>query len=355
MAHFLTGVRNNGPKTSPQGPSVDQVIAQRIGPRTKLPSLQLGVQCVSPISDPLFYYMSYRGPGQPMPNEQNPVAAYQRLFAGAVPAGGGQPNEATQRSIAAQLARRRSIIDNLTSEVAELSRALGATERQKLDQHLTALRGLEKLLEPNSSAAASANCGAPKLDAAGMMDWKANANFPWVTKAQTDLAVAALACDLTRVVTLQLSSGYGEVKPTWLGIDSAVHGVVHANMSSGNTPRRAIYEKWFAEQFAYLVARLKSVPEGGGTLLDNTLAVWMSSQGDGGGHRLDIYQAALAGRAGGYARPGFIRNYNSGGGREPHNRLLLTMCHAMGLTDIATVGEPSLCARGPLDRIMGTT
>jgi hypothetical protein len=348
IAHMLTGIRNKGERTSPQGPSVDQIVASRIGDKTKFPSLQLGVQCKLPsnLNDKMFTYMSYRGADQPNPNEQSPLNVFNRLFANAM------PSDMTRERLEAQLLRQQSILDLVKNDLADLQKTLGFDERPKLEQHLTAIREVEKLFDPKNPATVAANCAPPVLDNKGAIDLNANSNFPIIAKSMIDLTVAAFACDLTRVVTLQYCTGYGEAVPSWLGL-GIIHGIVHSNNGATSSQRNK-YERWFAEEFAAVVQKMKAFPESGGNMLDNSLAVWLSSQGEGGGHRLDVYQATLAGKAGGAIKTNqylALGNTNGGSGAEPHNRLLLNMAHAMDLQDVTVIGEPSLCSKGAFPQL----
>jgi hypothetical protein len=307
------------------------------------------VQCKLPsnLNDKMFTYISYRGADQPNPNEQNPLTVFSRLFANAM------PSSMNQDRLQAQLLRRQSILDLVKGDLSDLNKALGAEERPKLEQHLTAVRDIEKLFDPKSPAAMVANCAPPKLDAMGGVDFQADQNFPLVSKAMLDLTIAAFVCDLTRVVTLQYCTGYGQAVPSWIGL-GIIHGIVHQANSGATTSARNKYERWFAEQLALFATRTKAIAEPGGTMLDNSLGVWMSSMGEGGGHRVDQYRVTTVGKAGGALKTGqYLVLGQTGAGKpgEPHNRLLLNMAHAMDQQDITVVGEPSLCGSGPFPQL----
>jgi hypothetical protein len=164
---------------------------------------------------------------------------------------------------------------------------------------------------------------------------------------QQDLLVASLACDMTRVASLQYRLGENDSdRYTWLGINhEGHHGLTHAGDS--NVVERANLTKiytWYADRFARFLDRLAAVKEGNGTLLDKTLVVWGSELGKGNNHSFDRVPFVTAGGCGGGVRTGRFLEYPAG---TPHNRLLVSMCHAMGRADIETFGATDT-GRGPL-------
>src|SRR5204862_1415665 len=106
---------------------------------------------------------------------------------------------------------------------------------------------------------------------ADQIDLDANENFPALVKMQTDLLVSALACDRTRVASLQWSRSFSMVRHTWLSSNEGHHTLSH---DPNQRPILTAINRWYTEQLAYLLAAFKKVPEAGGTVLDNTLVVY---------------------------------------------------------------------------------
>jgi len=298
-----------------EGPSVDQVVAQRIGGETAYRSLELGVKSAgsSPTSR-----MIYAGARQPVQPEADPARAFDRLFGGAVP--GSAPDPA----VVARMQRRASVLDVVAGQLTALQPRVARDDRLKIDAHLTALRALEQrtMYQP-------ATCAPPERGSAD--------DIPRLLELQTDLLVSALACDRTRVASIQLRFGDNDNDPyTWLGIQRGHHDISHDGDS--NVTSRAeltsIYT-WYADRFAELLDKLAAVEEGaGGTLLDNTLVVWGSEIGKGNSHAFERVPFVLAGAAGGSLPTGRYLQYAD----VPHNRLLVSICHALGLADIDQFG-----------------
>lgn len=333
MGHLWTGVEllpgdiKGGCESCPaasfaSGPSVDQVVANVIGADRPFKSLELGVLVKS--SEDTWSRMCYRASGQPLPPENDPTKVHARVF-GKLSA---DPFGYEQRQ-----ALRRSMLDYVHKDFTALRSQLGSAERAKLDQHEAMLRDIEmRLANPGAIGVA---CKAPAAPA--VLDARANANAPALGKLQMDLAVTALACDLTRVVSLQWTHSVGQMSFPWLGLTDRQHDLSHEGDSNAEAKEKLIkMNHWYAQQFAYLLAALKSVPEGppGGTLLDNTLVVWGNELGKGNSHTRNDIPFVMAGKAGGAIRGGQFLTFKD----RPHNDLLLTICRAMGLNQ-ATFGD----------------
>src|SRR5262249_36014801 len=154
------------------------------------------------------------------------------------------------------------------------------------------------------------------------LDANAHPNFDKITRSQTDLAVAALACGLTRVVTLQLSHTVGPHVFSWLNLTDGHHSLSHSDDSNTTGVEQYITaEHWIADQFVYLLKQLDALPEPGadGTLLDHTLVIWVRELADGRLHNCESVPFILAG-AKGYLKTG--RYLQLAG--EPHQKLLVS-------------------------------
>lgn len=312
------------------GPSVDQRIAAVLGNDTKLRSLELGVQVGSADN---WGRMIYRASNQPLPPEDQPAAVYERVFADLHTEPG---------ALARARARRASILDTVSGEYGRLQARLGSADRARLDAHLTSIRELEKRLT-GPALAEHADCTDPSLRPlmAG-----ANDAFPDVGAQQVDLLVMALACDITRVASLQWSRSVSQTRFTWLGIDEGHHDLSHLGDDDAVAVDKLLrINRWYAGQFASLIAKLEAIPEGEGSMLDNTLLFWCNELAKGNVHSHADAPYVLAGRAGGTVRTGRFLDFGSGVG-VPHNNLLVSLLNAMGLPD-STFGKVEWC-QGPL-------
>jgi hypothetical protein len=190
-------------------------------------------------------------------------------------------------------------------------------------------------------------CAAPTVGT--RLDVNATPNMPAVGKLQMDLLAAALACDLTRVASLQWTSAEIDQSFPWLNLPDVLH---HRTSHAGDSDAAAQealtkINTWYAEQFRYLLERLASYKEGEGTLLDNTVVFWGIEVGKGNNHAHRDLPFLLAGSCGGALRTGrFVDHMAGGASGHPHNNLLVSLANAMGLPD-KTFGDPAHCT-GPL-------
>jgi hypothetical protein len=311
------------------GISVDQAIANQIGSGTKFKSLELGVESSS--SGTVWGYTSYSGANQPLPPDNNPASVFNRVFS---------QLGASSTDLQRVQAERRSVLDAVIGDYRRLGPRLGAADRAKLDNHLTNIRDLEaRLTAPGAAGAACAKPAAPTGD------YKMNDSFPAVGKLQTDLLVMAMACDLTRVGTLQWEQSVGDVRFTWVDptITRGHHDMSHDGDDNADTQEKLTkINVWYAQQLNYLIEALKAVPEGSGTMLDNTLVLWCNELAKGNAHSHNPMPFVLAGHAGGALSAGRYLKFN----KVPHNNLLVSIMNLMGVP-ATTFGNPALCT-GPL-------
>jgi hypothetical protein len=317
------------------GPSVDQRIAEAIGGTTKLRSLELGVQ-VGPADD--WGRMCYRAAEQPLPPEDDPAAVYARVFV----------DLHTDPAVLAHLrGRRQSILDTVAGDYTRLAGRLGRTDAQRLQAHLQAVREIETSLT-SDLAATNPACHDPTLDPAldGMNIYE-NDFFPEVGAMQIKLLVMALACDITRVASLQWSRSVSQTRFTWLGIADGHHDLSHRGDDDADAVDKLTrINNWYAQQLASLIAQLKAVPDGTGTLFDSTLILWCNELAKGNTHSRTGAPYVLAGGAGGALRTGRFLQYAD----LPHNNLLLSLLGAYGLPD-TSFGKPEWCT-GPLTGLL---
>ncbi len=314
------------------GPSVDQYIAQRIGGDTRFESLLFGVSTESFWGAHPNSRMSYAAANEPVPAEDDPEDAFNRIFSDI----GADPAELDRIR-----QERRSILDFVLEDFDVVKQQVGSEDRERLEAHMDRVRTIEQGIDLETVA----GCVAPGEPSFG--NPHDNALYPDIGRAQTDLLVAALACDQTRVATLQWSHGQSEVGHPWLGGSA---GSTHHGLSHSAEPHHidALIDvnRWYAEQLAYLIAELKAVPEGDGTLFDHTLILWANEMGEGRSHDYNRTPWLLAGSCCNAVSTGQHLDF----GDEPHGRVLVTVLGAMGLPD-QTFGIPEFSA-GPLPGVL---
>lgn len=287
-----TRVRRTEGTDIENGVSLDQLIAQRIGGATLLPSVQLGTEgggssgnCDSGYSCAYARNISWAGPASPLAKETNPQNAFDRLFQGADP-----QLTAEERERRRQL--RLSVLDAVGGDARRLRLELGPTDRGKLDEYLTGVRELELRVEAATAASCTANQPEPPADHRARV------------RAMCDIMVLAFRCDVTRVITfMQANAGSNQTYP-WLGVDDGHHQVSHHQGLPENLAALQAIDTWEVEQFAYLLQQLAAIPEPGGSALDSSVVYFSSELEDGDAHRHLNMPILLAGRGGGAFAPG---------------------------------------------------
>jgi hypothetical protein len=310
------------------GISLDQAIAKTVGVSTKFRSLEFGVQLGG--AD-VMHRMSYLGASQPVPPEEDPSAAFGRIFAD-VNAGAD-----SARQVAA---RRATVLDAVGDDYTRLMKKLGAEDRRKIEQHLASIREIESRL--SQSGTVGGTCApVPPRESYSTENFD---EFPVVGKLQMDVLVMALACDMTRVASLLWSGAKNRHTFNWLNIADEHHTLSHTGSSdTASQTKLARIHRWYSEQFAYLLGRLEAIPEGDGTLLDNTAILWGTDVALGNAHSEAPIPFLVAGGAQKALRTGRYLKFPEG---TPHSNLLVSMLNAMNV-DAGTFGKPDACT-GPL-------
>ncbi len=321
-ATAFTGTRgmkysvNGEPMSKPLTPTIDQVIADGIAKQVTLPmrSLHLAAWRGGNRNGDCCFH---RGVDQPVAPDLSPTAAAGKLFAGV----SGTVNPA----IAQALAQRKSLLDFNGRDVANFGQSLGVDDRHTLAAHLDSVRELERQIGGLSGTKCS-GIAIPEIP-------HLIANYPQFIAAHTDIIVNAFKCDLTRVATLQVSdyNGDGVVFP-WLGdLGKALvfpqrdhHDLAH----NPGTDQKIRADAWFVEQFTAMIKKFKAVPEGGGTMLDNTAILFANHMTSGERHDYNNLPWILAGRAGGYFKPG---RYLRAPTHTPTNKLYVGLAESMGV------------------------
>lgn len=265
MSSLMTGTYFTG--RGPSGASIDQVIANKIGGDSRFRSLQIGVAQES-FGESMQRNMSWSGFERALPPEMIPHRLFDRLF--------GAQEEGWVN-------RKRSILDTIRDDAAELQKRLPVDDQARLDEHLSGIRDLERaiaILPPEYR-----RVDPPDFDG-DMKDW------PRIAKLQSDLLVQALATRQTRVASYMLTKCQSISRFPWLGYTAARHhDYTHAEGKTagadGVEGQRVLRDicRWHVEEFAYLVSKLESIPEGDGTLFDHTTLIFVHEHAEANPHK----------------------------------------------------------------------
>jgi hypothetical protein len=255
------------------GTTVDQMIAELICRDSKLSSLEVAVDrndvggaCDHGYACAYMNSISWKSPTQPLPAETNPRFAFERLF--------GSGDSAEERAVRVQ--EDRSILDGLSQEIAALSSKLGGHDRTKLGEYLDAIRDVEQRI----AKAESTNSDFEVPDRpVGVPE-----TFREYAELMFDLQVLAFQADVTRVTSFMMARENINRTYNEIGLPEAHHAMSH----HGNNPEKmqdfAKLNTYHVDTFAYYLDRLRSIPDGDGTLLDGTVVLYGSGMSDGNTH-----------------------------------------------------------------------
>ena len=319
---------------SPAGPSVDAVAAAAFYGQTRFTNLTVYAALDPDRTSPNTQY-TWDGVDTPGAVQYDVTTLFNSLFGDL----GSDPAVVELR------ARRRSILDAVRGGASALQLRLGAADRHRLDEHLTAIRDLEL------RSLAIENCEAPAVPDPGLMDRDLIRER---VEVMLQLSAMALKCDLTRVLVFSLGRTSLSVPFTWLnptradGTPVDDHTISH--WESDDAVMADNYEAittWKVSQFARMLEIFETVQDGDGTLVDHSAIVCSSEFSDGGRHVPDMYPVLCAGRLGGMTGgrhltfpctpsqrvTGMHPNDSlwGTGGFTPHANLWLSQLHAVGV------------------------
>ncbi|MBI3694514.1 MAG: DUF1552 domain-containing protein [Acidobacteria bacterium] len=318
-ASFLTGIhpRKTAGADIHAGVSVDQVAAQKIGSATRFASLELGIEdgrqvgnCDSGYSCAYSNNLSWRSESTPNPPEINPRAVFERLF------GNADEDPATR---AKRERYNKSILDFVSEDTQKLKGTLGPTDRRKLDEYLVAVREIEKRIE----AAERDSLAAPAMGKPSGIP----VDFTEHVHLMFDLMAVAFQADLTRVMTFMMAREGSTRTYREIGISDGHHPLTHHRNQEDMVEKVRKINRFHVEQFAYFLGKLKSIPDGDGTLLDHSMVTYGSGLADGNRHTHHDLPVLLAGRLEGF-RPGRHLRYPK---ETPMANLYLAMLDRMGV------------------------
>ncbi len=296
---FLTGAQpyKTPGATIRSGISADQIAAQAIGSRTRFASLELGCDrgsnkgdCDSGYSCAYSNNISWAGASTPLSPEADPRGVFNRLFAG--------ENEGESReNLARRRRQKKSILDFVLEDARSLKGRLGGSDERKIDEYFTSIREVERRIERLGSGASISEIAEPdQLPSEGR---GARLGFDEHIRLMNDLLVLAFQGDATRIATFMYAREGSNRNYRLIGVPEGHHDLSHHQGNPEKYNKIRQIDRFHVTQFARFLEKLKSIPEGDGTLLDHCMIVYGSGLSDGNRHNHDNLPVILAGKGGG--------------------------------------------------------
>jgi hypothetical protein len=285
-AGFLTGVwpRRTEGEDVLANTTIDQIVAQRIGQDTPLPSIELATEdfsgyvggCSPGFSCAYMNTISWSSPTTPLPMETNPRVAFERIF--------GEAGSVGDRR--ARVEKEQSILDSISDEANELRRDLGTRDRARLGDYLDNVREIERRIQRAESHGSQTTLDAP-IGVPDLFDEHVGLMF--------DLVAAAWQADVTRVFTFMMSRELSQRTYPQIGVTEQHHSISH---HQNNAAKMAICVKintFYMQLYAKFLAKLQATEDGDGSLLDHSLLVYGAGMGDSNVHASDPLPIVFAG------------------------------------------------------------
>ncbi len=311
--NLLSGAPLSAGGTVRSGTSFDQVVAQRIGRQTKLPSLVLGCEKANPTvhkNYSMLYssHISWSSPTTPTPLEIYPAQAFDQLFQDGAKRGD------------------KSVLDAVLADAQDVRRDISRTDQHKLDEYLNSVREVELRIE-RAGKRGELQGWRPSLTRPNMP--RPKDGFPQDIvehmRLMCDILVLAFQTDTTRICTLKLNNDHGTLRFPHLGVDYMIHHL----LSHSDTDDWLKVNQFFLEQMAYIARRLDAIQEGESTALDNSMIMLCSSMLNGH-HDATQLPVVMLGTAGGRIKGGQNLNFLDDSNRQMC-RLYLSMMDKMGV------------------------
>ncbi len=329
MATFLTGcqARKTSGADIKVGISVDQVAAQKLGKATRFASLEVGCEqnrdagsCDSGYSCAYSNNLSWRGESTPNYKEIDPRLVFDRLFG---TAGKVDPNRDRSDLY------RKSVLDFVADDAADLKRKLGANDQRKLDEYLVGVREIEQRLAKAAPTVEVGNVAYARP--VGFSREKYQDHL----RLMADMLVLAFQADLTRIATFVFANDSSNRSYRFLDVPEGHHDLSHHNNDKAKLAKIQKINGFHVSQLAYLLTRLDEIKEGDGTLLDNAMIVYGSGISDGNRHNHNELPVLLAGKGGGTLKTGRHVRYPKD---TPMTNLFLTMLDRVGAS-VDAIGD----------------
>jgi len=297
------------------GPSIDQYMKQKLN----VPSLELKVGGDG-VGE---YQMLFSAPGRAVSGESDPQRALARLFSTLPPSPGGATAPAAPTATERLRQKQKDILSLVKESFDDVRKELGNEDQKRLDAHAEHLNLLSQDMSklPMAQANAKLTCTRPTLPGAG--------GHPITNRAQARIAAAAMACDQARIVTIQ-DTQYDSPRFDWAGVSlpQRWHLAVHDRNPIAQLEKGFA---WYASAFKDILDAMNAIPEGNGTLLDNSLVVWITEYGDGAAHNTKGIPVVWAGGLGGAVK--MNRFLDFAGGSSSTNPMFVTIMKLFGMQD----------------------
>jgi hypothetical protein len=322
-AVFLTGAH---PKKTEGagircGISADQIAAKELGKYTQLASLEIGLEspslaggCDSGYSCAYTNTLSWRTPTTPLPLETSPRRLFERLF------GDGDSTDPVARM--ARLKEQRSILDYVAGSIDRLETKLGSKDRNKLTEYLEAIRDIERRIQKAEQQNASMKL--PVMEKPGSVPDL----FEDHAKLMMDLQVLAFQTDMTRVITYVPAREGSNRSYREIGVSDGHHSITHHQNDPEKIENVAKIDALLVKNFAYLLEKLRSTPDGEGNLLDHSIIVYGSGTADGNRHTHHDLPVLVAGGGAGQIKGGRHLKYKT---ETPLNNLFVNVLNKAGV------------------------
>ena len=322
QAAFLTGAHAKKTEGADirAGVSMDQIVAQEFGRETQLQSLELGLEniplaggCEDAYSCAYSGTIAWRSATTPLPMEANPRAVFERLF--------GASDSTDRRTRLLRVQRDSSILDTVSAELAELQRGLGVPDHRKLTEYLDAVRDIERRIQ---MAEEQIDRELPAVDRPrGIPE-----TFEEHATLMFDLMALAYQTDLTRVCTFLVGREKSTRTYPEIGVPEPHHPVSHHQKQPEMLEKLAKINTHHVQMFAHLLEKLRSTPDGDGTLLDHVMIVYGAGMSNSDSHYHHDLPVLVAGGGAGQIKGGrHLRlPYDT-----PMANLHLTLIEKMGL------------------------
>ena len=296
---FLTGVHAKPTEGADfrAGKSVDQIAAEQLGQQTELASLELGIglpdfggACDAGFSCAYVSTLCWSTPTTPLPMESNPRAVFERLF------GDGMSTDPAARR--ARMQEDRSILDAVTDKVARLENGLGSRDRAKLSDYLAAVRDVERRIqraEQNTDR---------ELPVVERPSGSIPTSFEDYVKVMFDLQVLAYQSDLTRIATFLMTPELSAQTYPQIGVPDPHHALSHHENDSEKLAKLTKVGAYHTTLFSYYLDKLRSTPDGDGSLLDQVMIIYGSGMSNSNLHNIQKLPILLAGGGAGRLRGG---------------------------------------------------
>jgi hypothetical protein len=311
------------------GISADQIAAREFGKYTQLGSLEVGLEstdvigsCEAAYSCAYYNTIAWRDDATPLPMENRPRAIFERLF------GAAGTTDPKVREILRQ--EDRSILDAVNQDVRRLRGRLGGADRGKIDQYLEAVRDVERRIQ--LAEAQSKDHPVPALEGPGGIP----VVFSEYYRLMTDLMVLAWQTDMTRVTTFQVGHEMGGRAYPEVGFGDSHHSVTHHHGDPEKIAKTTKINIFHTKMLAYYLDKLRSTPDGDGSLLDHSLLLYGAALSDANLHLYtDLPLVLFTGGAAGIKGGRHLRFPT----RTPMANLLLTMLDKAGVPHVDKLGD----------------